>query len=57
MPKIELIAGTKLKMVSHANILVSYEILEVPEVLEIIESESGAQAKSQAESAGTEKEK
>lgn len=57
VPKIELIAGTKLKMVSHANILVSYEILEVPEVLEIIESESGAQAKSQAESAGTEKEK
>ena len=31
VPKLELAEGTRLKLVSHANILVSYEILEVPE--------------------------
>ncbi len=31
VPKIELAEGTKLKLVSHANILMAYEILSVPE--------------------------
>ncbi|WP_251616787.1 hypothetical protein [Pumilibacter muris] len=30
VPKIELEEGTKLKLVSHANILMAYEILEIP---------------------------
>ncbi len=30
VPKPDLIEGTKLKVVSHANILVAYEVMETP---------------------------
>lgn len=34
IPKINLVEGTKLKLTSHANILVAYEIISVPPVAE-----------------------